>query len=65
LTSVLSATGVLGSGWNHGGSGMLIDLVAVAGAIVFLGLARISRTRALRGRRDSVWSEKNPATVAT
>lgn len=64
LTSALCAAGLLDSGWNHGDSGMLIDLVAAAGAIAFLALASVSRTRALRGRRDSVWSSRKPANEA-
>jgi uncharacterized iron-regulated membrane protein len=56
LSSVASALGWLPSGWNHGGSSVLVDVVALLGALAFVGLARVTRVRALEGRRDSVWA---------
>jgi len=55
LVSLLSAV-VPGVGWNHGGSGYLIDLVAVAGALCCVVLARKTSARIHRGApQDSIW----------
>jgi len=56
LSSACAALGWLPGGWNHGGSAVLIDVVALAGAIGFATLAWASRARSLGGRRDSVWA---------
>lgn len=49
-----------GSGWNHGGSNLLIDLVAAIGAVAFAIMARFSAARATQGQVDSIWSLHKP-----
>lgn len=56
VSSALSASGWISNGWNHGGTGWLIDAVALLGGLLFVFLARRSHMRARRGRRDSVWA---------
>jgi uncharacterized iron-regulated membrane protein len=60
LSSALTASGLLPSGWNHGGSSVLIDVVALVAALCFAVMARKSRERALSGRPDSVWAAPVP-----
>ncbi|MBD9470445.1 PepSY-associated TM helix domain-containing protein [Pseudoxanthomonas sp. PXM01] len=55
LGSLAGLWGVAGT-WNHGGSGIAVDLTAVAVVPVLLWAAARTRRRALGGHRDSVWS---------
>lgn len=54
LVSLLSAL-VPGFGWNHGGSGYLIDLVAAVGAVSFVFLAQKTRKRIHSAPEYSIW----------
>ncbi|MFT3964562.1 MAG: PepSY-associated TM helix domain-containing protein [Sphingobium sp.] len=64
LIPITSLSASIGAGWNHGGTTLLIDLVAAIGAISFAFMAKAARRRALQGPRDSVWSTIRPATTA-
>lgn len=55
LGSLAGLWGVAGT-WNHGGSGIAVDLTAVAAVPALLWAATRTRRRALGGHRDSVWS---------
>lgn len=61
LASLAGAWGVAGA-WRHPGSGVAVDLAALAGAAVLALLARAAHRRARQGRRDSVWAA--PAVTA-
>ena len=55
LFSLLSAL-LPGFGWNHGGSTYVIDLVALAGVVSLIFLARKTSVRIHRGApQDSIW----------
>ena len=58
LVPLGSVAGVLGVGgaWNHGGSGIAIDLTALIVAPLLLIIAAHTRKRAVHGNRDSIWS---------
>lgn len=56
VSSIGSALGWLPGGWNHEGGAVLIDIVALGGAIGFGAMAQLSRARASDGQRDSVWA---------
>lgn len=58
FATVLIPVASLSGGWNHGGPTLLVDVVAVAGAIAFSMMGRAARRRAADGPRDSVWSAK-------
>lgn len=66
LIPLASLTALADIGWNHGGSGYLIDGVALFGAWGFALMARAANRRGLEGPRDSIWSaEKRMASPAT
>lgn len=54
LSTVLGAAGVVG--WSRGGESLLIDIVASAGALGFVALARLTLKRGRTGQPDSVWA---------
>lgn len=54
LGSLAGLWGVAGT-WNHGGSGIAVDLTAVAVVPVLLWAATRTRRRALVGSPDSIW----------
>lgn len=58
LIPIASLTAAAGNGWNHGGTTLLVDIVAVVGTIAFAWMARAAYRRALSGPRDSVWSTR-------
>ncbi len=43
-------------GWNRGGATLAVDATALAGALIYLMLARRTRRRWREGPRDSVWA---------
>jgi len=56
LATALIPLASLVGGWNHGGSTLLVDAVAIVGAIAFAFMALATRRRAKAGPRDSIWS---------
>jgi uncharacterized iron-regulated membrane protein len=44
--------------WNWSGPVLVVDIVALVGAVCFAAFARMTRHRALTGPADSVWSAK-------
>ncbi|MFT4027267.1 MAG: PepSY-associated TM helix domain-containing protein [Novosphingobium sp.] len=63
LATALVPIASLVGGWNHGGSTLLVDIVAIIGAIAFALMALAARRRARVGPRDSVWSAQEPTTA--
>lgn len=55
LSSAAGAFG-LGGAWHHGGSGAIVDAVALAAVPAFALIALRTRRRMARGHADSVWS---------
>ena len=43
-------------GWNWGGTTLVVDGVALAGALLFAYLARRTRRRVLGAPHDSIWA---------
>lgn len=56
LSSLVAAADLVPHAWNHGGSTLLVDLVAILGVVAFLILAAITRRRTRHGAPDSIWS---------
>ena len=50
--------------WANGGAALGVDLVALAGALLLVLMARATRRRLATGVADSVWSPRAPATEA-
>lgn len=59
LIPIASLSAVGGNGWNHGDSTLLVDIIAIIGAIAFAWMARATQRRALTGPHDSVWSARD------
>lgn len=58
LVPLSSLAGAAGLGaWSRADDGLLVDLVALAGAAIFLVMGRIAARRARTGPRDSVWAD--------
>jgi len=68
LIPLVSLAGLASGGagpWNWSGPLLLVDLVAVVGALAFASFAMITRSRALNGPADSVWSARGIADAET
>ncbi|MBX3694514.1 MAG: PepSY domain-containing protein [Steroidobacteraceae bacterium] len=59
-TSLAAALFAAAPGWNWPGTARLVDVVAFAGALLFVALAVRTRRRTLHGDADSVWSLSRP-----
>jgi hypothetical protein len=67
LIPLSSLVGVwqLGGSWNHGASGIAVDLTALGTVFVLLLAARHSRRRLREGHTDSIWADPmHPAALA-
>ena len=56
FTTLLIPISSLAGGWNHAGTTLLVDVVALCGAVIFAAMAWMTRRRARLGPADSVWS---------
>lgn len=63
LSSLAGVWGIGGS-WNHPGSGIVVDLVALAAVPAFVLIARYTRRRMRHGAVDSVWTGRDAEDVA-
>ncbi|MBX9400549.1 PepSY domain-containing protein [Lysobacter sp. BMK333-48F3] len=63
LSSLAGLWGIGGT-WNHAGTGIVIDLVALAAVPAFALIARHARARARAGHADSVWSARTAGDAA-
>lgn len=63
LSSLAGVWGIGGS-WNHPGSGIVVDLVALAAVPAFVLIARYTRRRMRHGAVDSIWTGRDAEDVA-
>ena len=55
LTSLVCAIGLLPGGWSYRNT-LIVDITAIAGALVLIAMARRARRRAQSGGSDSIWA---------